>query len=77
MITSYLNNKVERNSLSIAKETAVMKIKGKKMKIAVQNAEMEKMNGHIYFSCLHNGTRRPCSYHCKKCFFESIYCHNN
>ncbi len=77
MIISYLNNKVEGDSLSIIKETAVMKTKGEKMKVAAQSAEMVKMSGHIYFYCLSNGTRRPCNYHCKKCFFESIYCPNN
>jgi len=54
-----------------------MKIKGKKTKIAGQSSGIVKVDANIYYSCLRNGTRHPCSYHCKKCFFESIYCPNN
>ncbi len=53
-----------------------MKTKGKRLKTTTQGTGMVKMNAYNY-PCLHVGTRNPCSYHCKKCFFEIMYCHNN
>ncbi len=53
-----------------------MGIKGKKKKVTAQGSMMLKINAHSY-PCLHVGTRNPCIYHCKKCYFEIMYCNIN
>ncbi len=53
-----------------------MEIKSKRSKVPTQGAMLLKVNAHSY-PCLHVGTRNPCSYHCKKCYFEIMYCHRN
>ncbi len=50
-----------------------MKSRGKRAKVALQGTGMAKMNTSNY-PCLRNGTRHPCNYHCKKCYFEIVYC---
>jgi len=61
---------------SITKEKGIMEMKSKREKVPVQGSILLKINAHSY-PCLHVGTRNPCSYHCKKCYFEIMYCHRN
>ncbi len=53
-----------------------MKIKTKRLKNNAQLTGMVKMKINNY-PCLRNGTRHPCNYHCKKCYFEVIYCQSS
>ncbi len=53
-----------------------MKIKGKKTRSAANNSGMAKMGANNHNVCLRNGTRYPCAYHCKKCYFEIMYYSN-
>lgn len=52
-----------------------MKTKEKKMKPFAQGSGMLKVNGNVYYSCSCSGIRHFCIHHCKKCFYENIYCH--
>ncbi len=48
-----------------------MKNKEKNIKVAGQNRAIKMA---VMYPCASNGTRRPCTNHCKKCFFEIMYC---
>ncbi len=49
-----------------------MKDKRKSMKKMAQRNVMVKISAR--YPCSSNGTRRPCPQHCKKCFYEEVYC---
>jgi hypothetical protein len=52
----------------------MMKLKVKKMKTAAYVTGTGKLDTRISYACSNIGVRHTCSYHCKKCYFEAIYC---
>jgi hypothetical protein len=51
-----------------------MKLKEIKMKTAAHTSGTGKIDANINYVCSNIGVRHLCSYHCKKCYFEAIYC---
>jgi hypothetical protein len=51
-----------------------MKLKTKKMKTVACTTGTGKMDAKTSYSCSNIGVRHTCSYHCKKCYFEAVYC---
>ncbi len=48
--------------------------KDNKLKTAEQRTRMNKTNeiATLYCSCL--SVRHTCPYHCKRCYYETVYC---
>jgi hypothetical protein len=51
-----------------------MKLKVKKMKTAAYVNGTGKIDAKINNTCSIAGVRHSYCYHCKKCYFEAIYC---
>lgn len=44
------------------------------MKATTQRARMLKTNEKTALSCSCLSVRHTCPYHCKKCYYETVYC---
>lgn len=51
-----------------------MRLKVKKMKTASYATGIGKIDAKINYTCSNIGVRHSYCYHCKKCYFEAIYC---
>lgn len=51
-----------------------MGTKDDKMKAATQRSRMMKTDEKATISCSCISVRHTCPYHCKKCYYETVYC---
>jgi hypothetical protein len=56
------------------KELEAMGLKDNKLKTAGQRTRMNKTSEKTAIACSCLSVRHTCPYHCKRCYYETVYC---